>query len=71
MARLVSVPSGVACLRVLDGSIKEKGILAPVTWDLEEPPLVELREKWGIEMMEKPLSKRTVRDARRRLTMHS
>jgi saccharopine dehydrogenase (NADP+, L-glutamate forming) len=55
MARLVGVPSGVACLRVLDGSIKEKGILAPVTWDLAEPLLVELREIWGIEMVEKPL----------------
>src|ERR1700722_18877881 len=39
MARLVGVPCGVACLRVLDGSIKEKGILAPVTWELAEPSL--------------------------------
>jgi saccharopine dehydrogenase (NADP+, L-glutamate forming) len=55
MARLVGVPCGVACLPVLDGSIKEKSILAPVTWDLAEPLLVELREKWGIEMVEKTL----------------
>ena len=55
MARLVGVPCGVACLRVLDGSIKEKGILAPVTWELAEPLLVELKEKWGIEMVEKTL----------------
>jgi saccharopine dehydrogenase (NADP+, L-glutamate forming) len=44
----------VACLRVLDGSIK-KGILAPVTWELAEPLLVELKEKWEIEMVEKTL----------------
>lgn len=45
----------MACLRVLDGSIKEKGVLAPVTWELAEPLLVELREKWEIEMVEKTL----------------
>jgi saccharopine dehydrogenase (NADP+, L-glutamate forming) len=45
MARLVGVPSGVACLRVLEGSIKERGILSPVMLDLAEPLLVELREK--------------------------
>jgi saccharopine dehydrogenase (NADP+, L-glutamate forming) len=55
MARLVGVRCGAACLRVLDGSIKEKGILAPVTWELAEPLLVELREKWGIEVVEKTL----------------
>jgi hypothetical protein len=26
-----------------------------VTWELAEPLLVELREKWGIEMVEKTL----------------
>jgi saccharopine dehydrogenase (NADP+, L-glutamate forming) len=56
VARLVGVPCGVASLRVLDGSIKEKGILAPVTWDLAEPLLVEVKGKWGIEMVEKPLA---------------
>lgn len=56
MARLVGVPCGVACLMVLDGRIKEKGILAPVNWQLAEPLLVELREKWGIEMIEKTIN---------------
>jgi saccharopine dehydrogenase (NADP+, L-glutamate forming) len=51
MARLVGVLCGVACLRVLDGPIKEKGILAPVTWELTEPLLVGLRDKWGIDMV--------------------
>jgi hypothetical protein len=40
-----------------------KGILAPVAWDLAEPLLVEVKEKWGIEMVEKTLAKETVRDA--------
>jgi len=56
MARLVGVPCGVACLMVLDGRISEKGILAPVKWSLAEPILKELKEKWGIEMVEKTLS---------------
>jgi len=56
MARLVGVPCGVAWLGLLDGSIKEKGILAPAARDLAEPILVELEEKWGIEMVEKILA---------------
>lgn len=56
MARLVGVPCGVACLMVLDGRISEKGILAPVNWSLAEPILKELKEKWGIEMVEKTLA---------------
>ena len=55
MARLVGVPCGVACLMVLDGRISEKGVLAPVTWSLAEPLLVELRERWGIQLVEKTL----------------
>jgi hypothetical protein len=51
MARLTGVPCSVACLRVLDSSIKEKGIPAPVTWELAKPSLVELRVKWRIEMV--------------------
>ncbi len=53
MARLVGVPCGAVCLMILDGRISEKGILAPVKWSLAEPILNELREKWGIEMVEK------------------
>lgn len=56
MARLVGVPCGVACLMVLDGRIREKGILAPVTWSLAKPLLVELRDKYGISMVEKTIS---------------
>jgi saccharopine dehydrogenase (NADP+, L-glutamate forming) len=55
MARLVGVPCGAACLMVLDGRISEKGNLAPVKWILAEPILNELKEKCGIEMVEKTL----------------
>ncbi|KAK5061398.1 Saccharopine dehydrogenase [NADP(+), L-glutamate-forming] [Exophiala bonariae] len=53
MAKLVGVPCGVACLMVLDGRIKQTGILAPVTWDLAEPILKELKDNYGIFLTEK------------------
>lgn len=56
MAKLVGVPCAVACLQVLDGKFKQKGILAPVTWDIAEPLLVELKEKYGIELTEKTIA---------------
>merc|ERR1711939_661290 len=55
MAKLVGVPCGLACLMVLDGRINKKGILAPVTWDLAEPLLNELKEKYGIFLTEKTI----------------
>ncbi|KAK5077185.1 saccharopine dehydrogenase (NADP+, L-glutamate-forming) [Lithohypha guttulata] len=53
MAKLVGVPCAVACQQVMDGKINKKGILAPVTWDIAEPLLVELKEKYDIELIEK------------------
>jgi len=53
MAKLVGVPCGLACLMVLDGRIKKKGILAPLNWDLAEPLLKQLKEKYGIFLTEK------------------
>jgi len=53
MAKLVGVPCAVACLQVLEGKISKKGILAPITWDIAEPLLVELKQKYGIELIEK------------------
>ena len=52
MAKLVGVPCAVACLMVLDGRISQKGILAPVTWNIAEPLLLELKSKYGIELKE-------------------
>lgn len=56
MAKLVGVPCGVAVLQVLDGTISEKGVLAPMKWELCEPLLVTLKEKHGIELIEKTIS---------------
>ncbi|RMZ85977.1 hypothetical protein DV737_g211, partial [Chaetothyriales sp. CBS 132003] len=53
MAKLVGVPCAVACQMVLDGRISKKGVLAPVTWDLAQPLLEELKSKHGIELKEK------------------
>jgi len=53
MAKLVGVPCGLACLMVLDGRIKERGVLAPLNWALAEPLLNELKEKYGIFLTEK------------------
>ena len=56
MAKLVGVPCAVTVLMVLDGEIKDRGILAPVTPELSEPIRVKLAEKYGIELTEKTLA---------------
>ncbi|EGS17260.1 saccharopine dehydrogenase-like protein [Thermochaetoides thermophila DSM 1495] len=56
MAKTVGVPCAVAVKQVLSGQIKEKGILAPMTWEICEPLMKELAEKHGITMVEKTIS---------------
>ncbi|KAK5167362.1 saccharopine dehydrogenase (NADP+, L-glutamate-forming) [Saxophila tyrrhenica] len=56
MARLVGVPCAVAVLMILNGEIKEKGILAPVTADLAEPIRLKLKDQYGIDLLEKTLA---------------
>ncbi|PKX92643.1 saccharopine dehydrogenase (NADP+, L-glutamate-forming) [Aspergillus novofumigatus IBT 16806] len=55
MAKTVGVPCGVAVKLVLDGTISQKGVLAPMTWDICEPLLKTLKEEYGIEMIEKTI----------------
>jgi saccharopine dehydrogenase (NADP+, L-glutamate forming) len=55
MAKLVGVPCAVAVLLVLDGTITDKGVLAPVTPKLVEPIRLKLLE-YGIELKEKTLA---------------
>ncbi|KAK2602798.1 hypothetical protein N8I77_009303 [Diaporthe amygdali] len=55
MAKLVGVPCAVAVKQVLDGTISEKGVLAPMKWSLCEPILNELKTKYGINMEEKTI----------------
>ncbi|KAL9076880.1 MAG: hypothetical protein Q9157_003515 [Trypethelium eluteriae] len=52
MAKLVGTPCAVAVLQIFDGTIKEKGVLAPMSWDLCEPLLRTLKEEYGIELKE-------------------
>ena len=55
MAKLVGVPCGVAVKQVLDGTISEKGILAPMSSKINDPLMAELK-KYGIELVEKTIS---------------
>lgn len=55
MAKLVGVPCAVAVKQVLNGTIKERGILAPMDTSITEPLRIELKEKYGIEMKEKSI----------------
>ncbi|KAF8865840.1 putative Saccharopine dehydrogenase [Acephala macrosclerotiorum] len=56
MAKLVGVPCGVAVKQVLDGTISEKGILAPMSSKINDPLMKELKEKYGIFLVEKTIS---------------
>ncbi|KAI1919482.1 saccharopine dehydrogenase (NADP+, L-glutamate-forming) [Ophidiomyces ophidiicola] len=53
MARLVGVPCAVAVKQVLDGTISEKGILAPMSMKICAPLIKALKEDYGIEMIER------------------
>lgn len=54
MAKLVGVPCGVAVKQVLDGTISNKGVLAPMSSKINNPLMEELK-KYGITMVEKTL----------------
>ncbi|KAK3937658.1 Saccharopine dehydrogenase [Diplogelasinospora grovesii] len=56
MAKTVGVPCGVAVKQVLNGQISDKGILAPMSTKINEPLMKELKEKYGITMVEKTIS---------------
>ncbi|PNS18612.1 Saccharopine dehydrogenase [Sphaceloma murrayae] len=55
MAKLVGVPCAVAVKQVLNGTIKDRGVLAPMDPRIAESLRIELAEKYGIEMKEKTL----------------
>ncbi|KAL6812405.1 saccharopine dehydrogenase [Trichoderma sp. SZMC 28015] len=52
MARLVGVPCGVAAKQILDGTLSEKGVVAPMTAEINNPLIKELA-KYGIGFKEK------------------
>ncbi|KAK0703433.1 saccharopine dehydrogenase [Lasiosphaeria miniovina] len=51
MAKLVGIPCAVAVKQVLDGTIAEKGVLAPMNSKLNDPLIKELK-KYGIQCEE-------------------
>ncbi|KAJ4167788.1 saccharopine dehydrogenase (NADP+, L-glutamate-forming) [Fusarium falciforme] len=56
MARLVGVPCAVAVKQVLNGTLSEKGILAPMNGKINNPILKELKEEYGIFCVEETVS---------------
>jgi saccharopine dehydrogenase-like NADP-dependent oxidoreductase len=51
MAKTVGLPLGIAAKLILNGTIKEKGLLIPVTPEIYEPILQELTQH-GISFQE-------------------
>ncbi|CAI7619236.1 saccharopine dehydrogenase [Penicillium manginii] len=52
MAKLVGVPCAVAVKQVLNGTLSEKGVLAPMNGKINNPLIKELKEKYGIACKE-------------------
>lgn len=55
MAKLVGIPCGVAVMQVLEGKM-EKGLLAPYTPEICNPLRHELKEKYGVDMIEQTVA---------------
>jgi len=53
MAKLVGVPCAIAVQQVLDGTLSEKGILAPMSPEICKPLMKTLEEKYGVYFREK------------------
>ena len=43
LAKLVGVTCAIAVTKILDGSISERGVIAPTKWRIAKPILQELR----------------------------
>ncbi|KAK1965632.1 saccharopine dehydrogenase [Colletotrichum eremochloae] len=48
MAKLVGIPCAVAVKQVLNGTLSEKGVLAPMSSKINDPLIKELKEQYGI-----------------------
>lgn len=55
MAKLVGIPCAIAVKQVLNGTISEKGILAPMRPEINNPLIAELKT-YGIEMKEQTVA---------------
>ncbi|KAG7665739.1 LYS9 [[Candida] subhashii] len=56
MAKLVGVPCAVAAQQILDGTLSKRGLLAPMSSDINDPIMKTLRDKYGIYLVEKTVS---------------
>lgn len=55
MAKLVGVPCAVATQQILDGTLSKKGLLAPMSSELNDPIMKTLKDKYGIYLVEKTI----------------
>ena len=53
MAKLVGVPCAVATKQILDGTLNIKGLLAPMSSDINDPIMKTLKDDYGIYLVEK------------------
>lgn len=55
MAKLVGVPCAVATQQILDGTLSKKGLLAPMSSEINDPIMKTLKEKYDIYLVEKTI----------------
>lgn len=55
MAKLVGVPCAVAVEQILDGTLSKKGLLAPMSSEINDPIMKTLKDKYGIFLVEKSI----------------
>lgn len=55
MAKLVGVPCAIATQQILDGTLSKRGLLAPMSSDINDPIMKTLKEKYGIFLVEKTI----------------
>ncbi|KAI5952694.1 LYS9 [Candida jiufengensis] len=55
MAKLVGVPCAVATKQILNGTLNKKGLLAPMSSDINDSIMKELKDEYDIYLVEKTL----------------
>lgn len=56
MAKLVGVPCAIAVQQIFDGTLSKRGLLAPMSGDINEPIMKALKDKYGIYLVEKTVA---------------
>lgn len=55
MAKLVGVPCAVATQQILDGTLSKRGLLAPMSSEINDPIMKTLKDDYGIFLVEKTI----------------